>query len=224
MIVGGSMKNIPIRDLESERLYIKVPTMDEQYDLWKILTDVKVNRYYFPTPDRIFNKYGLSKDTIDDLKKAREIFLSEFGDWDRQKPFYEKKIEAIRNGDADKKFTWSIFLKNGEVIGQITIQPNRDHPEIPGIRDMGWFINPKYQGNGYCTEAASKILDFMFNEVEIDKIDTSTGVVNVPSWSVLEKLGFKRYGEYDFTYYDEGNTILRMYKYVCDRDSFNSGR
>ena len=215
------MNNIRPYDMETSRLLIKVPSMDEQHDLWKILNDVRINRYYFPTPNRIFKKYELSKDNIDDLKKARELFLTEFGDWNLQKPFYEKKIEAINDGDDNQIFTFSIFLKTGEVIGQMTIQPNDEYPDNPEIRDMGWFINPKYQGKGYCTEAATKILDFMFNEVEIEKIDTSTAIINKPSWSILEKLGFKRTGEYNFTYYDEDGNTLRMYKYVCDKDSFN---
>ena len=35
--------------------------MDEQFVLLNILRDEKVNRYYFPTPDRIFAKNNLKK-------------------------------------------------------------------------------------------------------------------------------------------------------------------
>ena len=31
------MKNIPIRDFETDNLIIKKPTMEEQYALWNIL-------------------------------------------------------------------------------------------------------------------------------------------------------------------------------------------
>ena len=41
------MKNIPTRDLETERLLIKVPTMEEQYDLWNILRDESINKYEY---------------------------------------------------------------------------------------------------------------------------------------------------------------------------------
>ena len=83
------MNNIKIKDIETERLMIKVPTMDEQEQLWNIVRDEKVNKYYFPTPDRIFNKYNLSKEKVDDLLKAREIFQGQLNDWERQRPFYE---------------------------------------------------------------------------------------------------------------------------------------
>lgn len=102
--------------------------------------------------------------------------MEQLNDWDRQQPFYEKKIESIVNGENSQKFTWSIFTKEGESIGQITVQPKDEYLNNPEIRDIGWFIDPSYQGKGYATEAATAILDFMFNEVEIDKILTSAAL------------------------------------------------
>lgn len=98
----------------------------------------------------------------------------------------EKKIEAINEKDNSKKYTWSIFLKTGEPIGQITAQPKDEYADNPEIRDVGWFINPKYQGNRYATEAASEVLRFIFEEVEIDQIITSAAIVNQGSWSIMK--------------------------------------
>ena len=50
------MKNINSKRLYTERLELRIPTMEEQYRLWEILIDERVNRYYFPTPERIFVK------------------------------------------------------------------------------------------------------------------------------------------------------------------------
>lgn len=107
------LKNISVKNFETERLLIKKATMDEQFTLWNILRDEKVNRYYFPTPDRIFIRNGLRKDNIYDLREARKLFMEEFNDWNVQLPFYEKKIDLINSEDNSQKFTWSIFLKNG---------------------------------------------------------------------------------------------------------------
>lgn len=213
------MNNISIKDFETERLIIKKPTMDEQHALWNILRQDEVNRYYFPTPDRIFNKNNLNKETIEDLKVARKIFMEQLNDWERQAPFYEKKIESINNEENSQKFTWSIFLKSGEPIGQITVQPSGDYEE-PSIRDIGWFINPKYQGQGLGTEAATAVLEFMFNEVEIDRIETSAAIINVGSWRVMEKLGFEKTGIKTSTYYDEEDNILDCYTYMCNKDLY----
>ena len=213
------MKNIPIRDFETDNLIIKKPTMEEQYALWNILRDEMVNRYYFPTPDRIFIKYNLKKDNIKDLKEARKIFLEQLNDWERQKPFYEKKIKDIEDEENSQKFTWSIFLKTGIPIGQITVQPKEEYPDNPEIRDVGWFIDPKYQGHGYGTEAATEVLRFMFEEVEIEKIITSAAIINRGSWRIMEKLGFERVGEKKSTYFD-GDNILMSYHYVGDKEKF----
>ena len=215
-----TMRNISIRDFETDRLLIKKPTMEEQYALWNILRDENVNRYYFPTPDRIFVKNNLRKDDVGDLKKARKIFMEQLNDWERQQPFYEKKIEVINEEDDSQKYTWSIFLKTGEPIGQITVQPNDEYSENPEIRDVGWFINPKYQGNGYATEAASEVLKFMFEEVGIDQIITSAAIVNQGSWRIMEKLGFEKTGEKQSTYFDDEDNILQNYCYVCNKELF----
>lgn len=216
------MRNIPIRNFETEHLLIKQPTMNEQYELWQILKDEKVNRYYFPTPDRIFEKNNLSKDKIEDMVVARKIFMDQLNDWERQKPFYEKKIESIVSGDNSQKFTWSIFTKEGVPIGQLTVQPNDEYSSQPEIRDIGWFISPMYQGHGYATEAASVVLDFMFNEVEIDKIVTSAATINPASWRLMEKLGFIRTVEKTSTYFDDDKNILKSYCYECDNEKFNN--
>lgn len=213
------MRNISIRNFETDRLLIKKPTMEEQFALWNIIRDENVNRYYFPTPDRIFVKNNLSKYNAEDLKQARKIFMEQLNDWERQQSFYEKKIKAINEEDNNQKYTWSIFLKTGEPIGQITVQPKDEYADNPEIRDIGWFINPKYQGNGYATEAASEVLRFMFEEVEIDKIITSAAIVNQGSWRVMEKLGFEKIGEKQSTYFDDNN-ILQSYCYVCDKELF----
>lgn len=214
------MKNIALKDLETERLLIKKPKMDEQITLWNILRKENVNKYYFPTPDRIFLNNNLKKDNIEDLKMAREILMPQLNDWERQKPFYEKKIIDIQMGENSQKFTWSIFLKNGEPIGQITVQPKDEYPENPEIRDVGWFINPKYQGQGYGTEAAREVLKYMFEEVEIEKIVTSAAIINEGSWKIMEKLGFERGGEKLSTYFDENGNILKCYCYSIDREKF----
>ena len=212
------MNKIDSKDLYTDRLELKVPTMEEQHKLWEILINEDINQYYFPTPDRIFEKNNLSKDNIEDLKKARKIFIEQLSDWERQKTFYEKKIESIQAGDDSQKYTWSIYLKGkNTVIGQITCQPKDNEPE--NIRDVGWFIDPDYQGHGYATEAAVAVLDFMFNEVEITDVQTSAAEINPGSWKIMEKLGFEFVGIKKSTYFKD-DEILISKKYHGTKELF----
>ena len=105
-----TINKINSKNLYTDRLELRIPTMEEQHRLWEILINEDINQYYFPTPDRIFDKNNLSKDNIEDLKKARRIFIEQLSDWKRQEPFYEKKIESIQAQDDSQKYTWSIFL------------------------------------------------------------------------------------------------------------------
>lgn len=212
------MNRINSKNLYTERLDLRIPTMKEQHRLWEILIDEDINRYYFPTPDRIFINNNLSKDNIEDLKKARKIFMEQLSDCERQKPFYEKKIECIQSQEDSQKFTWSIFIKNTDtVIGQITCQPKDNESE--DVRDVGWFIDSEYQGYGYASEAAIAVLDFMFNEVEISEIKTSAVEINPGSWKIMEKLGFKFIGTKKSTYFKD-DEILISKKYYGNKELF----
>ena len=82
------MNLIGTKQLETERLVLKIPTMEEQKILWEILMIPEVNRYY-----------------LDINKKFKDKILN----WDTQKNFYEEKIKHSKDND---KFEWSIFLKN----------------------------------------------------------------------------------------------------------------
>ncbi len=195
------------REIETDRLILKVPTMDEQYELWKILKDEKVNQYYMPTPSRYNNN--------------RKEFLNDLQNWEMQKKFYEYKINNL--DDDANKYTWSIFLKNGEVIGQMTVQPAKEKVNPTGdkgIRDVGWYINPKYQGQGLAYEAAKAIISYMFKKVKIKAIKTSAAQINPASWKLMEKLGMIRIGEEMSSYLDNNGNEIPGYRYELTRERY----
>ena len=210
------MNKINSKNLYTDRLELRIPTMEEQHRLWEILINEDVNKYYFPTPDSVFINNNLSKDSVEDLKKAREIFMKKLTDWDIQKPRYERKVESIQSQLNDNKYTWSIFLKDtNTVIGQITCYP-KDNGDI---YDVGWFIDPYYQGKGYASEAAIAMMDFMFNEVEIAEIMTSAAEINPGSWKIMEKLGFEYIGTKKSSYFKD-DEILTSKKYHGNKELF----
>ena len=82
------MKKMKTKELETERLLLKVPTIEEQKRLYEIMLNPEINKYYL---------------TIN--KRFKEEFLS----WDKQQRYYENKINKALNGDY---YIWSVFLKN----------------------------------------------------------------------------------------------------------------
>lgn len=192
------------KEFETTNLLITKPSMDEQYDLWNIIRQPIVWQYYMHIPGRFNND--------------RKLFQESLDNWDKQKKFFYNKVENLDSDDH--RYTWTIKLKDGTPIGQMTVQPNSKYEGNLNIRNIGWFIDPKYQGHGYATEAATTILDFMFNVVLIDEIRTEANIINPASWKLMEKLGFKRIGESLSSHYDEVGNQLMQYDYLLTKDMY----
>lgn len=117
-------------------------------------------------------------------------------------------------------FQWSIVLKTeNKCIGQISCQKIEGNYD-DSVRDVGWFLDSKFQGCGFGNEAAKRMLDYMFNEVEIRKIETSAAIVNAPSWKIMEKLGFHRTGEIKKEKYMMIPEPVDCYCYEISRDEY----
>lgn len=189
------MNNLGSRTIETERLVLKAQTMDEQEYLWSVLMMPKVNKYYLTVPTFLREK----------LK-----------DWNKQQEYYQDEMKHANDVDVYK---WSMFLKDtGECIGRVTCQES--DVSDPAIRDVGWYIDPKYQGFGYGTEAAKAMIEYMFNEVGINEIRTGAAVINSASWRIMEKLGFVRTDNtkmVQYTYLDEP---VEVYQYLLTKEMF----
>ena len=201
------MNLIGSKTIETERLILKSSKMPEQKRLWEILMIPEVNKWYLTSAKKHANN-------------------PEHWTWDTQEKFYKYKVDIADNNDV---FGWSIFLKKEytnsgieEVIGQVTAQENG---EDLSIRDVGWFIDPNYQGKGYATEAAKAMIDYMFNEVEINKISSGAVKDNIASCKIFERLGFNKIGEVEeespYTFYDG---ILTFSKYELTKENYGNFR
>ena len=198
------MKYLGSKTLETDRLILKAQTMDEQHYLWNVLMIPEVNRYYLTVP----KKYG------ERLK-----------DWNIQKERYQESMEHANDKD---RFRWSVFLKDtGECIGRVSCHEAKDeNSEIdnPSIRGVGWYIDPKYKGHGYGNEAAKAMMDYMFNECEIEAIKTGAAIQNPASWMIMEKFGFVRLNKtkmVEYTYVDEP---VEDYQYYLTKEKYFENR
>ena len=196
------MNYLGSKQLETKRLLLKTQTMNEQKRLWEILMIPEVNKYY-----------------LNVSTKLREKLL----DWDIQEKFYKKEMEYANDKDI---FKWSIFLKDTEeCIGRISCQESYDENSSvrePNIRDVGWYIDPFYQGKGYGTEAAIAMIDYMFNEVGIEKIITGAAIINKPSWKIMERLGFTRQDKTFMVQYTFLDELTEDYSYILNKDKWLS--
>lgn len=186
------MNLIGTKKLTTKRLLLKPQTMNEQKRLWEILCNSEVNKYY------LTSKFGFN--------------------WSEQEKYYKKKISKANNNDV---FIWSVFLKDNNIcIGQVSVQENSDSSNV-AIRDIGYYIDPIYQGKGYGYEAVKEILDYMFNKVNILEIQTSVAPQNIASWKLLEKIGFKKNGKNIKVKYTYVLKPIKNNCYVITKDDIN---
>lgn len=66
--------------------------------------------------------------------------------------------------------------------------------QTSAVASMGWAINPDYQSQGYATEAASALIHFGFEKLQLKVIYATCDTRNIASYKVMEKLGMKRVG------------------------------
>ena len=60
--------------------------------------------------------------------------------------------------------------------------------------ELGYWIGVPYWGQGYCTEAASKIIDYGFKTLSLHRIYASHLTRNPASGRVLQKIGMVKEG------------------------------
>ena len=93
--------------------------------------------------------------------------------------------------EAGEQAVFAATLKaGGDLIGAVglTIVSEFDRAE------MGYWIGVPYWGHGYCTEAARRILEFGFCDLELNKIHASHLDRNPASGRVMQKIGMSHEG------------------------------
>ena len=104
----------------------------------------------------------------------------------------QKLLEWFKNRFKDGLgIRWGIALK-GEtnLIGTIGFNNfTKKHRA-----NIGYDLQSSFWNRGYMTEALSTVIDFGFNELDINRIEAEVMQGNVISEKLLEKLNFKREG------------------------------
>ena len=60
--------------------------------------------------------------------------------------------------------------------------------------EIGYLLAPAQQGQGYMHEALQRVLDYLFQTLQLHRVEAEIDPRNAPSAHVLERLGFVREG------------------------------
>lgn len=147
--------------------------------------------------DRLVLRAFKESDIEDFYNYASVNGVGEMAGWKHHKNIQESAEILDRFINEDK--TFAICLKeNGKVIGSLGVEKyglEDKLTEFDGYfgRELGFVLSKEYWGRGIMPEAVGAIVDYLFNERDLDFLLCGYYNFNVQSKKVQEKCGFKPY-------------------------------
>ncbi len=135
-------------------------------------------------------------DAFDMYEYARMPETSEYLTWSPHADIeYTKNYLAFVIGKykTGEFYDWAVTLKDEDnkmigTCGFSRIDVSND------IGEIGYVINPDFQGNGYATEAAQTIIRFGFEKLNFNRIEAKFIIGNEASLMVMRKCGMQYEG------------------------------
>ena len=104
----------------------------------------------------------------------------------------EDAVNFINKSIETKAYNFAIVLKEtNEVIGGTQL---RNIDLIQGTAGGGIWLNEKYQGKGYGTEAWGARIKYAFEVLGLRRLENGFFEGNEKSWKMQEKFGYKKEG------------------------------
>ena len=95
-------------------------------------------------------------------------------------------IEFVRGTADDNRGTVFLIENNFEPIGVVGVDWRQ--PDAP---ELGYWLGVEHWGRGFGTEAARAVIDFTFEEFDVEHLMSGARVANPSSRNILEKCGFQ---------------------------------
>lgn len=141
--------------------------------------------------DRMILRQWFEEDSKDLYEYAKDEFVGPNCGWPPHKNEEESKEvikRFIKNDD-----TLAIVLKSeNKVIGSIGLHDRKPDVSFSSLKqkEIGYALNPKYWGQALVPEAVKCLIDYGFNELNLDLIWCGHYDFNHNSKRVNEKCGF----------------------------------
>lgn len=152
-----------------------------------------MNSYIFTSERLGFRSWELEDvETLYELNSNEEVmqFFPSTQTKDQSLAF----IERMRNQFDKNKFCYFAveIIETKELIGFIGISEQTYEADFNPSVDIGWRILPKFWGKGYATEGAKQCLVYAFNAIKLKKIVSVAPAINIPSITVMKKIGMQK--------------------------------
>jgi len=155
--------------------------------------------------DRLIIRLAMSGDEEGIYSYRSDIVENKYQGW--QPASVEEVRDYILNMPAtfdvaDVCFQFVIILKEtNRLIGDMGIVFT-GHEGMQA--ELGCTLHKDFQGNGYATEALSRMVDFLFHTLNKHRLVASIDPRNIASIRLIERLGFRKEGYFKESYYLRG--------------------
>ncbi|MDD3004148.1 GNAT family N-acetyltransferase [Flavobacterium sp.] len=156
--------------IETQRLYIRELEFTDEKDVFEMDADPEVHLYIENNPVQ----------SIDEITKIIEMIRKQYKE----------------NGIA----RWAVVDKvTHECVGWSGLKYfNQSLNNHKNFYELGYRFKKKHWGKGFATESAIAILDYGFNNLNVDSLYAITDPKNEKSKKVLFKLGFDFQTTFDY--------------------------
>lgn len=158
---------------KTERLGIRNWRKDDLFEFAKMGQDEEVMKY-FPSL--------LSEQQTMNLIERMQIQFKEKG-------YAYLAVETLN----DQEFIGMI----GMSTQKYKIKLDDSDAELSEFVDIGWRLKRASWGKGYATEGARAWMNYGFEKMNFETIYSVAPVINIASQKVMNKIGFKKIGEFD---------------------------
>jgi len=120
---------------------------------------------------------------------ANDEEVSRYMRWQAHKSPDETKVTILRwfsNYENENTYHWGICLKTGELIGSVGVMVTAEYDYKA---EIGYCIGRIWWGNGYTSEAIEAVINYMYSNTDIERIEAYHSVENPASGKVMLKAG-----------------------------------
>jgi RimJ/RimL family protein N-acetyltransferase len=105
-------------------------------------------------------------------------------------PYGEEDAVAFVRATADEPRNTTFLIEcESAALGMVGV--DWSEPDSP---ELGYWLGVDHWGKGFATEAARAVIDFTFEEFEVEHLCAGARVTNPLSRNILEKCGFQWHG------------------------------
>ena len=142
---------------------------------------------------RLFLRERIEEQMHNLLEQPLEDQLEFFGFTEREP--LETQLDYIRKGLSNYRISFKMWdmvrLEDDQVIGALGYH---SWYEKHRRAEIGYAVHEPYRRQGYMTEALQAVIDYGFNEMDLNRIEALVGPDNEASLKLVKDLGFQKEG------------------------------